>query len=260
MNVIAKTFHSDPSDFVASLAKGLSVLRIFGRDRDALTLSDVAREADLSRAAARRFLLTLQALGYVASDGKYFTLTSKVLELGFSYLSSKNWISVASPLMEDLRNQLGESVSATVLEGSEVVYVARFRADRVLTMSVEIGTRRPAYCTAMGRVLLAHLPDTLVRQRLRESDLRAHTPQTLTDVNAIMAKIDEVRAKGYALIDRELERGLVAISVPLKTSGGKTFAALNVCRHDSYGDAASLVEMGLEPLLRTAAQISRSIV
>ncbi len=225
----------DPSnrDFVGSLEKGLRVIRTFNSGEEKMTLSDVAKASDLPRAGARRLLLTLNALGYVSTDGKYFELAPKVLELGFSYLASQNWLSVASPILEKLRDELDEAVSITTLEGTEVVYVARFPVDRVMTMAMDIGSRKPAYCTAMGRVLLSTLPETKMREILNESEMTALTSRTLHDVNAVAQEIKHVREKGYCLIDRELEDSLVALSVPLTNYHGETLAAVNVCGHPS---------------------------
>lgn len=228
---VHQPIESTNRDFVGSLEKGLRVVRAFKEGTDKMTLSDVAKASDLPRAGARRFLLTLHALGYLKSDGKYFELSPKILELGFSYLSSQNWLSVASPILEQLRDELDEAVSVTTLEGSEVVYVARFPVDRVMTLAMDIGSRKPAYCTAMGRVLMAALPQTKTREILNESNLKRFTPHTLATTNEITAAICEVRQKGYCLIDRELEESLVAISVPLKNYHGETLAAVNVCGH-----------------------------
>jgi IclR family pca regulon transcriptional regulator len=247
-------------EFVGSLAKGLSVLSSFGRQAPEMTLSRVAEAADMTRAAARRHLLTLQALGYVSSDGRKFSLTPKVLELGFSFLSSRGWISVATPVLDELRRRLGESVSATILEGPDVVYVCRFPADRVLTVSAEIGTRRPAYCTAMGRVLLADLPDEEIVARLGARELKQFTPRTVTDPELLLEELDKVREEGHSVVEEELEPGLIAISVPLRNSQGRAVAAVNVCSHSTYGSAAHLATTCLQPLKDAVAQISRAIV
>src|SRR5262245_50437081 len=173
-------------EFVGSLAKGLSVIRVFGKDTPELSVSEVARATDTTRAAARRFLLTLHALGYVQSDGRLYRLAPKTLELGFSFLSSHSWPSIASPLLDRLQADLGESVSVTVLEETDVVYLAKFPADRVMTLSMDVGSRRPAYCTAMGRALLGELPEAEARRILDVSDIRTYTDHTVTDREALM--------------------------------------------------------------------------
>lgn len=259
MTVLVPIEHTN-RDFVGSLAKGLRVLRAFNDKIDKMTVSDAAKATELPRAGARRLLLTLHALGYLHTDGKYFGLSPKVLELGFSYLSSQNWLSIASPILEKLRDDLNEAVSVTVLEETEVVYVARFPVDRVMTMAMDIGSRKPAYCTAMGRVLLGDLPQTKTREILLASNLRAYTEQTLTDVNDLTAAICQVRQHGYCLIDRELEDSLVAISVPLRNYHGETIAAVNVCGHPSNLSLDDLETRCLPPLQAAVRQIAQILV
>jgi IclR family pca regulon transcriptional regulator len=247
-------------DFVGSLAKGLRVLRAFNDGHDRLTLSDVARLVDLPRAGARRLLLTLHALGYAKTDGKFFFLSPKVLELGFSYLSSQHWLTIASPVLEALRDELDEAVSVTTLEGSEVVYVARYPVDRVMTLAMDIGSRKPAYCTAMGRVLLGALPETKVRDVLGHSDMRQFTANTKHTVNEVCAEVGKVRDKGYCLIDRELEASLVAISVPLKNYHGETLAAVNVCGHPGNLSLEDLETRCLPALQEATRKIAQMLV
>ena len=247
-------------DFVGSLAKGLRVLRAFNDQHDRLTLSDVARLVDLPRAGARRLLLTLHALGYVKTDGKFFFLSPKVLELGFSYLSSQHWLSIASPVLEALRDELDEAVSVTTLEGSEVVYVARYPVDRVMTLAMDIGSRKPAYCTAMGRVLLGALPETKAREILGESTLRQFTTNTKHTVNDVCTEVLAVRDQGYCLIDRELEESLVAISVPLTNYHGETLAAVNVCGHPGNLSLEDLETRCLPALQAATRKIAQMLV
>lgn len=247
-------------EFVGSLAKGLSVIRVFGKDTPELSVSEVARATETTRAAARRFLLTLHALGYVQSDGKLYRLTPKTLELGFSFLSSHSWLAVASPLLDRLKAELGESVSVTALEGTEVVYLARFPADRVMTLSMEVGSRRPAWCTAMGRVLLGELPEEEARRVLAASRLKAYTRDTVTDPDALIEEFRKARRQGYALIEEELEDGLVAVSVPLRDARGEAVAAANVCGHSSHLSITDLEKRCLPALQDCVARISRSLV
>lgn len=247
-------------DFVGSLAKGLRVLRAFGESTDKLTVSDVAKVTDLTRAGARRLLLTLHALGYLDMDGKYYSLTPKVLELGFSYLGAQHWLNRATPLLEKLRDTLNEAVSVTVMQNTEVVYVARFQTDRVMTMAMDIGSRKPVFCTAMGRVLLASLPETKVREVLLASDIKRYTPQTLIDINALTAAVCDTRTKGYCVIDQELEQSLVAVSVPLKNYQGQTLAAVNVCGHPSNLSLEDLETRCLSALQETTQNLSQLLV
>lgn len=250
--------HSD-RDFVGSFAKGLRVITVFNESTKKMTVSDVAKAANMTRAGARRLLLTLHALGYLGWDGKYFSLTPKILELGFSYLNSQNWISLASPILEELRNQLDEPVSITVLDGTEVVYVARFPVDRVMTMAMDIGSRKPAFCSAMGRVLLAELQESQAYEVLNSANIKKYTDHTIVDVESIMVEVRKVRAEGYSLVDRELETSLIAISVPLRNYLGETLGAINVCGHPS-----SLPKEDLEtrclPLLKESCHRLRQLL
>jgi IclR family pca regulon transcriptional regulator len=247
-------------EFVGTLAKGLSVIRAFGKDSPTMSVSQAAKLTDMTRAAARRFLLTLHALGYVECDGRSYRLAAKTLELGFSFLSSHSWLSVASPLLEKLKADLGESVSLTVLEGADVVYLVRFPANRVMTLTMEVGSRRPAYCTAMGRALLGEMPEPEVRRILDASDIRAHTARTVVDREALMEEFRKAHRMGYATVDQELEEGLVAVSVPLRDARGAVLAAANVCGHNSYLGLADLEARCLPALRECAARISRSLV
>lgn len=260
MNIHRSPVSYSERDFVGSFAKGLRVITAFNNSSKRLTVSEVAKATNATRAAARRLMLTLVSLGYIESDGKYFSLTPKILELGFSYLNSQNWIAVASPLLADLRNQLQESVSVTVLEGTEVVYVARYPADRVMTMAMEIGSRKPAYCTAMGRVLLSEISEERAYRILRDSDIRQLTEHTLTDIEDIMDAVRQTREQGYSLVDRELETTLIAISVPLRNYLGETVAAINVCGHPSNLSREDLQTRYLAALKSTRDELVRLLV
>ena len=247
-------------EFVGTLAKGLSVIRAFGKDRPTMSVSEVAKLTEMTRAAARRFLLTLHALGYVECDGRSYRLAPKTLELGFSFLSSHSWLSIASPLLEMLKAELGESVSLTVLENTDVVYLTRFPANRVMTLTMEVGSRRPAFCTAMGRALLGELPEPEARRILDASELNAHTSRTVTDKERLMEEFRKARRQGYAIIDQELEEGLVAVSVPLRDDRGAVLAAANVCGHSSHLSLEDLEKRCLPALRECVGRISRSLV
>jgi len=215
------------SEHVRSLERGLAVLRAFDGDAPVQTLSDVARRAGLTRAAARRFLLTLAELGYVRVDGRLFSLTPKVLELGYAYLSALTLPEVAGPHLEALSARVHESASMSVLDGGAVVYVARVATSRLMTAAITIGSRLPAYATAMGRVLLAARPPA-ERARLLSEPAAALTARTVTDTAALARTLDEVAAAGWALVDEELELGVRSIAVPVRDAGGAVVAAVNV--------------------------------
>ena len=219
--------------YVQSLARGLSVLRAFGPDSADLTLSDVARRTDLTRAAARRFLLTLVDLGYVRFDGRLFSLTPRVLELGYAYLSGLTLPDIAEPHLEWLVHEVGESSSMSVLDGEDVVYVARVPTSRIMTVAINVGTRFPAYATSMGRVLLAGLGETALDDYLARAELRPLTGSTISDPAALRAELHGVRRQGWAMVDQELEEGLRSLAAPVHSRSGDVAAAVNVSSHVS---------------------------
>ena len=219
--------------FVQSLERGLAVIRAFDAQRPELTLSEVARQCDLTRAAARRFLLTLADLGYVRTDGRLFRLTPRVLELGYAYLSSLSLPEVAAPHLERLVEEVHESSSMSVLDRDDIVYVARVPMARIMTVAINVGTRFPAYATSMGRVLLAALPDKALDEYLDRVILERLAPRTVTSPDALRAEILRVRAQGYAIVDQELEGGLRAVAAPVRDKSGATVAAINVSSHAS---------------------------
>lgn len=247
-------------EFVTSLARGLSVLRAFGRETPNMTLTEVAAKTGLSRAAARRFLHTLEALGYVCSDGRQFRLTPKVLELGFSYILSLNIWDTALPFMEQVSEQVRESCSASVLDGCDIVYVARVPTKRIMSVALHLGARLPAYATSMGRVLLAAMPDDQALERLLACERKAFTRYTVTGIDELMAIIRETREQGYCLVDQELEEGLCSVAVPLYTQTGRTIAALNVSGHASRTSPAEMIASYLPILKQARDGIARSIV
>jgi IclR family pca regulon transcriptional regulator len=246
-------------DFVQSLARGLSVIRAFDTEHAELTLSDVARRAGITRAAARRFLLTLESLGYVASDARAFRLTPRVLELGFSYLSSLSLPEIVQPHLEALSREVDESVSAAVLDGADIVYVARVPTRRIMSVRITIGTRFPAFATSLGRVLLAGLPGTAADAALAASDLAPLTARTLTDSTALHDELDRVRAQGWSLVDGELEPGLRSIAAPLHGRDGRVVAALNVSTSATRDSVERVRDAYLPPLRRTAAAIDAEL-
>ena len=245
-------------DFVRSFERGLAVLRSFGPERPSMTLSEVANATGLTRAAALRFLLTLERLGYVAFDGKLFSLRPRVLELGYAYLSSLPIWELAVPHMRELVEQLHESSSASVLDGDEVVYVARVPTKRIMTISLGLGSRLPAYCTSMGRVLLAELAREDLDGALPER-LERHTEHTVTSAADLAVVLKQVRVQGWALVDQELEMGLRSVAAPLRDSSGRAVAAMNVSTQVARTPVDELHERFVPDLLTTAAQISEAL-
>jgi IclR family pca regulon transcriptional regulator len=228
------------SDFVQSLERGLAVIRAFDAEHRELALSDVARATGLTRAAARRFLLTLVKLGYVNfADGR-FSLRPRVLELGYAYLSSLTLPEVAQPHMEALVAKVNESSSISVLDDLEVVYVVRVPTRRIMSITLSVGTRLPAYATSMGRVLLANLPDDELEERLSRIEIRPLTARTVKDKDELRAILEATRKQGYAATDQELEEGLRSLAVPIRDASDVVIAALNVSVHASRASMAVL--------------------
>jgi IclR family pca regulon transcriptional regulator len=254
MSAQAPTADLRPGDaYVQSFARGLEVIRSFSASAPRQTLTDVAGRTGLSRAGARRILLTLQTLGYVESDGKLFALTPRILDLGFAYLSSMPMWNVAEPLMEALVEQVKESCSAGVLEGTDIMYVLRVSTRKIMRNSLGVGSRLPAYCTSLGRMLLAGLPDAEVLSLLHASTLEARTRHTLTDGHAILAKVQQARRQGWCLVNQELEEGLVSIAAPVVNRAGRTVAALNVSGQVNRTTPRQMQE-AMVPALREAAR------
>jgi IclR family pca regulon transcriptional regulator len=242
----------DP-DFMTSLARGLHVIRAFtGVDRR-LTIADVSRATGLTRAAVRRCLYTLRELGYAATDGRTYTLQPRILNLGYAYLSTAPIPIAAQPVLEELSAQLGEATSVAVLDDGAVVYVARAATRRIMAVTLGVGSRFPAYCTALGRALLAGMPPEQAAQELAKFEPVAHTRFTVTSRRRIEEILAEARAEGFAVNDQELEIGLRAIAVPVRNVLGTTVAAMNVSAQASRVTRRELIEKGL-PLLRAAAE------
>lgn len=240
-------------EFVGSLERGLKVLQALGDAPEGLTLTDVASRIGLTRATARRFLLTLLELGFVRQERRLFILTPKVLSLGVSYLSNRPIWQSAEPAMQELSRQLNESCSAAVLDGEDVVYVARVAGKRIMSVNITIGTRLPALITSMGRVLLSNLSATALHGYLEEVPIQRYTDHTIIDRDALFREIDTARMKGYAIVDQELELGLRSIAVPLRDRAGRAFAGLNISTQAARYSSEALIRDVL-PLMRDAAR------
>jgi IclR family pca regulon transcriptional regulator len=247
------------TDFVQSLDRGLAVIRCFSSERPSLTLSEVAERTGLTRAAARRFLLTLQELGYVGSTGRQFSLRPRVLALGYAYLSSFSVAQIAQPHLEDLAEELHESCSVSVLDGDDIVYVARASANRIMTIALTVGTRLPPYPTSMGRVLLASLPEEELDAHLRRTELRKLTERTVVDQTELRQILAKVAAQGWAAVDQELEAGVRSIAVPIRDSSGRVVAAINASAHAARVQMRTLEKQFLPRLLNAAQQIDAEL-
>jgi IclR family pca regulon transcriptional regulator len=249
-----------PGDgYVQSFARGLEVIRSFSATAPRQTLTEVAGRSGLSRAGARRILLTLEALGYVRSEGKLFSLTPRILDLGFAYLSSMPIWNLAEPVMEALVEQVKESCSAAVLEGTDIVYVLRVPTHKIMSISLGMGSRLPAYCTSMGRMLLSALPEAELMQCLAASERTARTKHTVTGMEDLVARIAQVRKQGWSLVNQELEEGLVSMAAPITNRAGDMVAALNISGQANRTSAKAMQETMLPQLLAAAQTMSRML-
>jgi IclR family pca regulon transcriptional regulator len=244
---------------VQSLERGLAVIRAFDAERPELTLSEVAKVCDLTRAAARRFLLTLADLGYVRTDGRLFSLTPRVLELGYAFLSSLSLPDVATPHLERLVSQVHDSSSLSILDGADIVYVARVPTGRIMAVSITVGTRFPAYATSMGRVLLAALPEPDLDAYLARAELTRLTNKTVSSAESLRAELARVRAQGYSIVDQELEEGLRAIAAPVHDRAGAVAGAVNISVHAARATLDAMRRRLLPLLLAATAAIDADL-
>lgn len=242
-------------DFLYGLQKGLTVIECFDDENERLTSAEVAVRTGLSRAAARRCLLTLHKLGYANYDGKLFTLTPRILRLGYAYFLSAPLPQLLQPFLEHLNEKVHESCSAGVVEGEEIIYLARATSKRTMSMGMYIGMRLPAYCTSMGRVLLASLEPEDALERLAKMKRPRLTPKTCTDLEELSAILDRIRHDGYCIIDQELEVGLIAISVPIYNSAGNIVAAVNIASSSDHIVANEMVDRFLPSLLNVQKEL-----
>jgi IclR family pca regulon transcriptional regulator len=236
---------------VQSLARGLQVLCAFDHTLPQASLSDIAARTGLARAVVRRNLLTLQHLGYVTARGRQFLLTPRVLEIGYSYLSSLGLGALAQQPMEQLAGAVEESCSLSVLDGGDVVYVQRIAVRKVMSVALGIGARLPAFAASMGRVMLADFTPAALGEWLRAHKLRAYTPATLHTATALKSELGRVRAQGYSLVAQELELGLCSIAVPIRAADGRVVAGLNVSMQYS-DDVRDRATARVLPALRSA--------
>ncbi|MBN9672144.1 IclR family transcriptional regulator domain-containing protein [Roseibium aggregatum] len=246
-----------PTDYIASLAKGLKVIECFGAETSRLSISDVARTTGLDRATARRCLLTLHHEGYAEYDGKFFTLTPRASRLGLGALAALPLPQVMQPWLDQLTEQIGQSCSVSILDGTEVLYLARAAQKRVMSIGLSPGSRLPAHCTSMGRVLLAAMPEGEARAIVERSDLTPRTAFSLTDPEEIMARIGEVRAQGYAAIDQEVEIGVRSLAVPIRDSRDRVVGALNTGMAVIQTSPEDMVRTYLPALLKVQSGVQR---
>lgn len=242
---------------MGGLMKGLRVIEAFSAEMPRLSITEAATAAGLDRATTRRCLLTLAEMGYADYDGKFFTLTPRVLRLGTGCLAAMPLPRIVQPVLDRLSQEIGESTSVSILDETEIVYVARAAQRRVMSIALMPGSRLPAYCTSMGRVLLAALPPAEARQILENSPRIARTERTVTDIDALMGIIDETRREGCAMIDQEVELGLRSMAVPLETARGQVVAALNVGLSAGPEPMSAVKDRYLPALLKVKAELSK---
>jgi IclR family pca regulon transcriptional regulator len=249
----------DPN-LVGGLMKGLRVIQAFDTDCPRLTIADVSHATGMDRATCRRLLLTLVSLGYAEQDGRFFRLTPRVLRLGYAYLHAATLPNIIQPLLEQLSRDTDESCSASVLDGQSIVYIARASRQRVMSINLSIGTRLPAYCSSMGRVLLASMPPSKAKALLEAADLQKHTPKTVTDIKHLMEELAVIRGQNYAIVDEELELGLRSIAVPLINSHGSVVAALNIGAQAARVSVEKMQQTLLPTLMRVQNELRQLLV
>ena len=243
--------------FVQSFARGLEVIEAFGQAPE-MTLTEVSQATRLSRATVRRFVHTLVNLGYMRANNKHFALTPKIMNLGFAYLASQPLVELVDPVLANLSQQLGQSTSVSVLDGTDVVYVARQETTSIMRINITVGTRFPAYATSMGRILLAGLNAAELDAYFATADLTKVTDQTMTDAAALRAELAQIRQQGYAVVEEELEVGLASVAVPIINRAGTTVAAMNTSVAVTTQAPEDLTEL-LPPLQAAAAEVSNAL-
>jgi len=247
------------ADMMGGFAKGLEVIQVFDQGHPRLTIAEAAQLAGLDRASTRRCLLTLVNLGFAETDGKYFSLTPRIMRLGRSFLVSNILPRLVQPYLETIARETGESSSVAVLDSVEIVYVARASQRRIISFNLGPGSRLPVYCHSMGRVLLAALPDDEVLRILEATERRAFTHYTKYEIGELMAELARVRLQGYSTTDQELEIGLRSIAVPLVDRFGRTLAAINIGAHVSSVTIDDLVNKHLPKLLHARSELQQML-
>lgn len=248
---------ANKSDSVGALIKGLRIIEAFTAERPRLSITDVADKLELERATARRYLLTLHEQGYASYDGKFFSLTPRVLRLGIGALAGLPLAQIVQPWLDQLSDRIGQSTSVSILDETEIVYIARAAQRRVMSIGLMPGSRLPAHCTSMGRVLLAALPEAEMLAIVERSDLSPRTANSISNLSEVIARIAQARSEGYALVDQEVEVGLRSIAVPLYTVHGRIIAALNTGVAAIQPDPNALADQYLPALTETREGLRR---
>ena len=247
-------------NFMTSLARGLAVLQAFPSRRQVATISHLSQKTGFSRAAVRRCLYTLVKLGFAGSeDNRHFFLQPRILSLGYSYISSMPLATAAQPVLERVSHMVRESCSIAILDGVDIIYIARVNVTRIMGIHLGVGSRLPAFCTSMGRAVLANLPPEELESSLSKIKFTRYTDRTVDSTEALLKKLEEVRRNGYALVDQELELGLRSMAVPIHNLSSRVVAAVNVGAH---AQRVSVQEMQTKflPHLQAAAQELRMLL
>jgi IclR family pca regulon transcriptional regulator len=246
---------TDPS-FMTSLARGLAVVRAFSDRRRSLTIAQISHKTGIPRAAVRRCLHTLKQLGYADSEANNFTLKPKILTLGYSYLSSTPLTVSAQPYMDQISRTLNESCSLAVLDGNNVLYVSRSSTSRIMSVALNVGSRLPAYCTSLGRAMLAYLPDDALKAYFNSVELKAYTERTVVSQKRLKEILAETREAGFTIVEEELEVGLRSIAVPVRGASGTVVAALNIGAQATRVTSRQMKETFLPVLLKGSQELS----
>jgi IclR family pca regulon transcriptional regulator len=250
----------DPN-FMASLARGLAVIRGFSREKRTMTIAQLSHKTGIPRAAVRRCLYTLERLGYVASqDGRNFALRPKLLGLGHAYLSSTPLVVTAQPFLDRVSDAVNESCSLAILDGVDILYVARSVSSRIISVALNVGSRLPAHCTSIGLVLLAHLPPAELKDHLARVDLKRYTERTITSRAALLEALEEVRGQDYAVADNMMEIGVRSIAVPVRDAVGTVVAGMNVIIQSGRGTVREMRTLYLPHLQAAARDLSAQLV
>lgn len=241
-----------PAYYVKSVEKAFAVLLAFTSDAPRQSVTQIAAKTDLSRAAARRFLMTLRDLGYLRAEGSSFELTPRTLDIGASFMANLTLPRIAEPHLKELATELNETTSLCILDGADVVYVARVASPKLLSVSINVGTRFPAWATSMGRVLIAGLAPADRESYFRTVQLHAYTDRSVSSIDQLRAEVESARTKGWAMVSQELEAGLRGVAVPVRR-GNQVVAAINVSLQ-THRAPAETIEREVVPLLQEAAR------
>ncbi|RFU62962.1 IclR family transcriptional regulator [Peribacillus glennii] len=259
MSIKNSDIFEQSGDYIQSLDRGLKVIQAFSQETPSLTISEAAKITGLSRPTARRILLTLEYLGFVESNNGRFSLAARALTLGYAYISSKNIWNIAQPIMREFVAKTGESCSISILDGTDILYVARVHTKRIMTINLEVGSRLPAYATSMGHVLLAFLPKDELEDYLNKVSFKQFTNNTITDKEQLKKVLATVQENGWGGVDQQFEEGLRSIAVPIQNGEGNVIAAINCSAHAGRISENTVREEFLPLLFETAEKISRTI-